>query len=449
VVRVRFAPSPTGPLHAGGARTALYNYVFAKQNSGTFVLRIDDTDQARSQKEFELDIYKAMRWLGLQWDEGPDVGGAYGPYRQSERFDLYRQAAQKLLDNGAAFKDDDGSIRLRYYESKIQINDLVCGESLFTAKSLGPEPVLVRADAVPTYHLASVVDDIEMKITHVFRGQDHLTNTAKHILLTKALGAELPQFAHLPLILGEDGTKLSKRNSGGLVTVNDFRDTGYVAEALVNLLMLLGWSHPEAKEQVDMQEAIASFSLDRVRQAAAIFEMQRLKFLGGWWIRHLDNADIAQRALDFCGEYRELVDKKGVEAWTTAIASVKESFVTLSEAGNLCEILFALELDLTADAKNFLAEADTKAVAADILGKWRSLLTETQLEGDQDHFSAEQFSQLMSQLKKHYTGPKKLLFQLIRIAIMGHVSGPELKILVPLISRDALISRADSLLQKV
>ena len=258
-MRVRFAPSPTGYLHIGGARTALYNFFLAKRSGGQFILRIDDTDTERSLVEYEEDIIRSLRWLGIIWDEGPEMPGASGRFRQSDNTENYLEVAQRLLASGRAFCDPEGVIRLRYGGQKVIVRDEVCGVCEFQTQALGSEPGLIRSDGSPTYHLASVVDDIEMGITHIIRGQDHLTNTAKHQLMFDALGVSAPRFIHLPLIMGEDGSKLSKRNTEGSVLLKDFRAQGYLPEAVVNYLALLGWSHPEGVEQFSIGEVSNSF----------------------------------------------------------------------------------------------------------------------------------------------------------------------------------------------
>jgi len=265
-VRVRFAPSPTGKLHIGGARTALFNYLLAKNSGGKFLLRIDDTDLARSTKENEEDILNSLKWLGLNWDEGPDTDQKF---YQTNRLERHVEVANQLLENGKAYKDHEGVVRIKYPEGNITVDDLILGPCSFETEDLGPDPVILRSDGRPTYHLASCVDDADFKITHIIRGQDHLTNTTKHIVLFDAMEVEQPKFAHLPLILGTDGSKMSKRNTESFTTVKQFMDHGYIPEALNNFLMLLGWSHPDESETLSMDDATKHFSLDRLNQTPA------------------------------------------------------------------------------------------------------------------------------------------------------------------------------------
>lgn len=441
--RVRFAPSPTGQLHVGGVRTALFNYAFAKQNRGTFILRIDDTDKERSLKENERDILASLRWLGLSWDEGPDVGGPMKVYRQVERLEIHQATAAQLVNSGKAYKDDGGATRLRYPADEIVVQDMVCGECRFKTDSLGPEPVILRSDGTPTYHLASVSDDVEMKITHIIRGQDHLTNTAKHQVMFEALGVPLPKFAHLPLILGADGSKLSKRNSEGLTTIKEFRDKGFVAPAMLNFLALLGWSHPESNEIFSLEDFVPVFSLDRVGNTASIFEMNKLNFLNGWWIRHMPLETLAAEALEFAGEYRTLIEQRGGSYWPKVVESLREGISVLTEVPRLMSILFDMELTPPEAAiERFRAPEDLQICRA-VLDCWSKLLHE--VGADSDCYSLEQFNQLSARVKKEVeTKNKKTLFQSLRLAIMGDISGPELNLLVPLIRRELLVSRAEA-----
>ena len=453
MVRVRFAPSPTGPLHVGGARTALFNYLVARKAGGSFILRIDDTDEERSEAAFEADIVSSLSWLGIDWDEGPDVGGAYAPYRQSQRREKHLECVRLLIEKGKAYKDSGDAVRLKYPYSEVVVKDIVCGECKFSPQSLGPEPVLLRSDGNPTYHLASVSDDIEMGITHIIRGQDHLTNTAKHQLIFEGLGVQVPQFAHLPLILGADGTKLSKRNSEGLSAVSDFRAEGYLPEALVNFLMQLGWSHPESEDFLTLAEGITSFTLERVKQTASIFDLARLNFLNSHWVRQIPAAELAERGLDFIGDYRELVSQRGIGFWQTAVAALQGELTTLKDVEGLAKLLFDLEVSPGPGAVERFGNDAGKMELKEVVGTWRELLKEVPLLPERDSYNVEQFSQISAQLKKRLGAPPlnlplKTVFQGLRVAVTGEVSGPELKVLVPFIPRDLLISRADGVLEK-
>ncbi|HEY6627414.1 MAG TPA: glutamate--tRNA ligase, partial [Acidimicrobiia bacterium] len=301
-VRVRIAPSPTGHLHVGTARAALFNWLFARHNGGVFIVRIDDTDRERSTHEFEADILGSLRWLGLEWDEGVEVGGPHGTYRQSDRYDRYREVAARLVASGAAYHDDrtpdeleelrtraqgegkhpghyirrpesavtSGAIRLSIpQEAPVVFEDLVRGKVSFEPRDID-DFVILRSDGTPTYHLASTVDDVDYEITHVARGEDLLPSTPKHILLARALGATEPTYAHLPLLFGTDGKKLSKRFAA--VSLSVYRDDGYLADAVFNYLSLLGWSLGPETTIFTREEAIAAFDLEDVSSNPATFD---------------------------------------------------------------------------------------------------------------------------------------------------------------------------------
>jgi len=278
-VKVRFAPSPTGYLHIGGARTALFNWLFARHNKGIFLLRIEDTDQQRSTEEATQAILDSMKWLGLDWDEGP--------YFQSQRLSIYKQHAEKLVALGKAFYDTDEegrkAIRFKMQDGATEINDLVHGTITFDA-SLIEDFVILKADGFPTYNFACVVDDAEMGITHIIRGDDHISNTPKQITLYNAFGFKMPEFAHIPMILGEDGSRLSKRH--GATSVTEYRDKGYLPHALVNFLALLGWSPGNDQEIISIQEMIEKFTLKRVNKTSAQFNNTKLDWMNGQYIKN-------------------------------------------------------------------------------------------------------------------------------------------------------------------
>ncbi len=337
-VRVRFAPSPTGYLHIGGARTCLFNFIFARQHEGELILRIEDTDKERSKKEFEEDIIEGLRWLGIEWDEGPDIDGKYGPYRQSERIEIYEKYLKELLDKNLAYycfcspedleaerqyrlsqglppiysgkcatldpqesrkraeKGEKAIIRFRNPGGTIEIEDMVRGKVEFDAGLLG-DFTIAKSTTGPLYNFANVVDDHEMRITHVIRGEEHLANTPKQILLQKALGFPTPVYAHLPLILAPDKSKLSKRH--GAVSVREFREKGYLPEALLNFIALLGW-HPSGDREIfSLSELVSHFSLKRVKKSGAIFNIEKLNSLNGYYLRKLSPKEFALRGLPF------------------------------------------------------------------------------------------------------------------------------------------------------
>ncbi len=332
-VRVRIAPSPTGFAHLGTASTALYNVLFARQNGGTFVLRLDDTDVERNRQEYEALIYESLHWLDLVWDEGPDTGGPFAPYRQSERLDLYRKEAARLIDEGKAYrcyctadeldaerrqaqaekrpyrysrrclndppKDRDVfAVRFKVPGGEIRFNDMIRGEMRFDADLIG-DFIIIKSDAYPTYQFASPVDDAVMQITHVIRGEEHLSNTPYQLMLVDALGYERPvAYAHMPLILAHDGAKLSKRKhpESNLML---FKEQGYLPEAVINYLALLGWNPGSEQEIFSLAELIRVFSFDRVQHAGARFDWEKLNWLNGEYIRMLSDDELALRLESF------------------------------------------------------------------------------------------------------------------------------------------------------
>ena len=342
--RARIAPSPTGPLHIGTARTALFNYLFARHVGGTFVLRLEDTDQARSSIAYEKDILDGLHWLGLHWDEGPEVAGEaargpFAPYRQMLRLPLYAEAADRLARRGPGLplllhargarrrpqgpgggqgaaalcrsvrgadaggtrrprgRGSTGALRFRVGTGVVGFDDIVRGRVEIDVANLGGDFVIVRGDGTPLYHFTVVVDDAAMEITHVIRGEDHLSNTPKHILLFRALGYPEPAFAHLPLILNPDRTKMSKRKSQ--TAVSDYIAEGFVREALVNYLALLGWATGTEEEVLSIDEIVERFELDHVHKGGAVFDRERLEWLNGQWIRRLDPDDLIDRLRPF------------------------------------------------------------------------------------------------------------------------------------------------------
>ncbi|MDB6054907.1 MAG: Glutamate--tRNA ligase, partial [Verrucomicrobiales bacterium] len=291
-VRVRFAPSPTGYLHIGGARTALFNWLYARHTGGVFVLRIEDTDEARNTQEAVDVILDGLKWLGLDWDEGPTTGdskgpskGEYGPYFQSQRGHIYKERVAELIAKGAAY-EKEGAIRFRMQREAVLIPDLVVGEvrrELTDREAIDPDFVIVRSDGQPVFHLVNVIDDMEMKITHVIRGEDHLSNTAKHIALFKAFGAEPPAYAHIPLILNPDGSKMSKRDTGA--SLRFYVDGGYVPEAVVNYLYLLGWSPKENREIMPLAEVIGLFDIPQILRNNAKFDINKMLWMNWEYIK--------------------------------------------------------------------------------------------------------------------------------------------------------------------
>ncbi len=295
-IRVRFAPSPTGYLHVGGARTALFNWLFARKHGGKLILRIEDTDDKRNTPEAYQVIYQGLSWLGIDWDEGPDKGGEFGPYQQSERHAVYERHLERLREGGHLY-EDEGAIRFRSPRQTVIVEDLVCGKIAFDMSNPGthPDMTIRRPDGSWIFHFVNVVDDIEMKMSHVIRGEDHLSNTPKHIELYRALGATPPQFAHIPLILNQEGKKLSKRDGGSSIT--HFIENGYVPEAVANALCLLGWSPKDNREELSIPEILEAFDLEGINRRNAIFDLDKCFWLNGQHLQHMSQERFATLAL--------------------------------------------------------------------------------------------------------------------------------------------------------
>ncbi len=358
-VRVRIAPSPTGFAHLGTASTALYNVLFARQSGGTFALRIDDTDLERNRPEYEQLIYESLSWLGLNWDEGPDKGGPYAPYRQSERVDLYRQNAAKLLAEGKAYKcfctpeeleaerrqaqlekrpykysrrcltdppkeRTEFAVRFKVPGGEVKFKDMIRGEMVFDADLIG-DFILMKSDGFPTYQFASPVDDAAMKISHVIRGEEHLSNTPYQLMIVDALGYERPvAYAHMPLILAKDGAKLSKRKhpESNLML---YREQGYLPEALINYLALLGWNPGTPQEIFTFDELVKVFSFDRVQHAGARFDWEKLNWINGEWIRSMGDADLVRRLKPFLPDLDEATILRAVPALKTRMVKLADA----------------------------------------------------------------------------------------------------------------------------
>ncbi len=358
-VRVRIAPSPTGFAHLGTASTALYNVLFARQNGGTFVLRIDDTDMERNRPEYELLIFESLRWLGLEWNEGPDKGGPFEPYRQSERLDIYKEEAARLLKDGNAYRcfctpeeleaerkqaqlekrpyvysrrcltdPPEGrtvfAVRFKVPGGEVAFTDMVRGDMRFDASLIG-DFIIVKSDGYPTYQFASPVDDALMKMTHVIRGEEHLSNTPYQLMVIDALGYERPAaFAHMPLILAQDGAKLSKRKhpESNLIL---FREQGYLPEALINYLALLGWNPGTEQEIFSFDELVSVFSFDRVQHGGARFDWEKLNWLNGEYIRNLSDRELALRLRPFVPNVDEQTLERAVPALKTRMHKLTQA----------------------------------------------------------------------------------------------------------------------------
>lgn len=480
-VRVRFAPSPTGKLHVGGARTAIFNWAFARANGGTFILRIDDTDPERSTEENTQIILRAMRWLGLDWDEGPEVGGSFGPYAQTERLDMYKAAAQKLWDEGKAYPcfcsaeqlaadrkaaqerkdpfqgyqrrcrnltDEEAKARIAAGEpyvlrikvpegrGDVVIHDAVHGDVTFDAKELD-DFVIFRSDGTPTYNFATVVDDAAMGITHVIRGDDHLSNTPRQVMVYEALGAPVPTFAHISMILGADGKKLSKRH--GATSVEEYQAAGYLSDAFVNYLALLGWS-PDGETTIVPREQLArTFSLERVSKNPATFDPAKLDFINAEYFNNMSDLDFTKQVM-----VPELIDagymsakEDRVHEWLLTLASViRPRTKHLGEVAGLCGMVFK-----TADTLEYDEKAVSKGLAKegmkDVLAAAKAALEPVST------WTADNIDAALEPVPDQLDAKKRIVFQAVRAAICGNLVSPPLGVVMELIGKSDALARID------
>ncbi|MDQ3280089.1 MAG: glutamate--tRNA ligase [Acidobacteriota bacterium] len=445
MVRVRFAPSPTGHLHVGGARTAIFNWLFAKHHNGTFLIRVEDTDQARSTRESEEMVLGDLRWLGLDWSEGPDLGGPHAPYRQSERVEIYQRVARELIERNVAYRcycteeeleakrkqaetegrpphydlkcwkdrrNDDAPHAIRFHvpdDGDVTIDDAIRGEVTWRKESLG-DFIVVRSDGFPTYNYCVVVDDHDMEITHVIRAAEHLTNTHRQVLIYRAMEWSVPQFAHVALINGSDGSKLSKRH--GATSVSEFASQGYLSDAMVNYLTLLGWSSPDGLDVFSRAYAIEKFSLERVNPADAMFDQKKLDWVNGQYIHAMSATELAPLV-------RPFFDVPWLEE---GIELVKTSVHRLTEFAGALQFV-----------REFTAPEIDRAFAEQL----RDELRTNGAPGDEASYKA------MVERLKTATGAKgKALFMPLRLAMTGLEHGPELVRAIPLLEHASQVDES-------
>lgn len=485
-VRVRYAPSPTGFQHVGGARTALYNYLFAKKMKGDFIIRIEDTDVARSTEESMRMVLQDLSWMGLVWVEGPkphtlEEIGNFGPYRQSQRLGLYAEVAQDLIRRGHAFycfltdeeleerkkaliaqgkppqvhspyrdlpldeakvrieKGEKAVVRFRVPDQKTEyiLNDLIRGEVRFPSDMVG-DFVLLRSDGMPVYNFCCVVDDAKMEISHVLRAEEHLSNTVRQMMIYEAMSWEPPQFGHLSIILGQDRQKLSKRH--GATSVNEYKENGFLPEALCNFIALLGWSSPQGQELLSIEEMIEQFSVDRLHAASAVFDEAKLRWVNASHLRQLPHMELFSRIKPFIA--CEGIILPSDEAWIDrAMALFKTSMETLKDAVELLRPLSEVGFVVEDEGVVVLKWPSTKKV----LEVWMDEVSQRSHE----FLSLEDFQAIENAIKEKAGVKGKELFQPLRVAIIGKPQGAELKNLIPLLSRNILLSRARSCLTKL
>ena len=436
-MKLRIAPSPTGQLHIGNARTALFNWLYAKANNGTFLVRIDDTDTERSTKEFQKDITENLKWLGLHWDEGIEVGGSHDSYKQSSRFDRYQEVAEVLLSRNLAY-EDDGAIRFKVpNDGSIEFKDYIRGDMLFNLSDV-EDFVILRSDKSPTYHLASTVDDIDYGITIIARGEDILSSTPKHIMLMKAMDASLPDFCHLPLLFGPDGKKLSKRH--GDTSVEAFKNKGILSEAMFNYLCLLGWSPGNDLEQFDINTAISKFDLKNVLPNSAIFDEKKLLWLNGLYIRSTDIEDFQSTALSQIENdiQRSLFDEEKSRL-LKIFPSVQERIETLADLTQ--QVMFLIDEPFVVD------ELDWQDVNNEEAQKYLFLLREEFI--NLDNFSLDSIENVMRKTLEEINVKTKIGFQAARVSITGTKISPPLFESIFALGREAVIARLAESIEKL
>lgn len=479
VERVRIAPSPTGHLHVGTARTALYNYLFARRYDGRFIFRLEDTDEVRSQEAYTEDIIKGLQWLGLSWDEGPDIGGQFAPYRQTEKIKHYAGIADRLIAEGKAYHcyatpeeldelreqqkansqapryDNRGRsytqadierfkeegrvpvVRFKIDDNKIvSWNDGIKGVIEIAAGDLGGDMVIVKSNGIAIYNFAVVVDDVDMQISTVIRGEDHIHNTAKQILIYEALGVPVPRFAHVPLIFDMDRQKLSKRKHGEFVHVEKYRQEGYMPEALVNYLAQMSWTPADGREIFTLAEACRMFELDRVSKSPAIFDIQRLNWFNAHYIRHLPLAVIVERARPFLAAYP--LEDYTPDDLNRIVELLREGLTSLSEMTAAARLFFVQDVEISGE---IFATIISKESSRKVLESLLVALPELPFADPKGCKAAVDLIGKTLGLKG------KELYWPVRAAISGATSGPDLGNLISILGKNRVQSRLESALQ--
>ncbi len=472
-VRVRIAPSPSGNLHIGTARTALFNYLFAKKNNGKYVLRIEDTDLDRSSQAYIDNIYDSLKALGLNWDEGPDVGGPYGPYQQSDRFDIYPKYAQKLVEMGYAYecfctqeeldaeKEESiknkkphkysgkcrhlteeekeklraegrkPSIRFHVPEGETSYDDMVKAHLHFDNSLIG-DFVIMKSNGTPTYNFAVVIDDMEMKISHIIRGEDHISNTAKQIMIYNALGAEIPKFGHLGMILAPDRSKLSKRH--GATAVSEFVEKGYLTEALVNFVALLGWAPSDGQEIKTLDEIAADFRIGEVSSSNSIFEYDKLNWMNGQYIKKMDLARLTELVKPYLSCYD--LSEYNEEQLQRIVEVTREPITILSELTNDTKYFFGKDVEIE-------PEVQEKVLDGEVAKKVLPYIIENELDKwafDDEEKLHDQLADLRTYFKEQGIKPKETMWA-IRAAVTGRTHGADMVATLVLLGKDKVAHR--------
>jgi glutamyl-tRNA synthetase len=444
--RVRFAPSPTGFLHIGGARTALFNWLYARHTDGSFILRIEDTDAARNTQEAVNVILNGLRWLGLDWDEGPISADATGPskgqcgsYFQSQRKENYERRVEALLSHGLAY-ERDGAVKFKMSREPVLIPDLVVGDvkrELTDREQLDPDFVIVRSDGQPVFHLVNVVDDLDMGITHVIRGEDHLSNTAKHIALFRAFGVEPPKYAHIPLILNIDGTKMSKRDQGASLAT--YMEEGYAPEALVNYLCLLGWSPKNNREKMPVAEVIQAFDLPQVLRHNARFDLTKLNWLNGEYVREMNDDRFYELSIHALARAGLDTNKYAVGYVKAALDTCKGKFKLFGELPNYAGFYFKdeVEYDAASAQRDFTPENQPR------LMRLREALANL------EPFEADAIGNTLKAVAQELGVKPGVLVHPTRLACCGNPAGPSLYHLLAILGKERVLQRIDRALARV
>ncbi|MBU9710832.1 glutamate--tRNA ligase [Evansella tamaricis] len=480
-VRVRFAPSPTGHLHIGGARSALFNYLFARNQNGKFILRIEDTDQARNVDTATEKLMDSLRWLGIEWDESVDIGGPHAPYKSMDRLDIYKEHIDQLLANGKAYhcymteeelekeREEQRSkgetpkysgrdrnltqeqkesyeregrtpvIRFRVPETQtIVVDDIVRGSVQFDSEGIG-DFVIARQDGVPTYNFAVVIDDHLMEISHIIRGEEHLSNAPRQVLIYEAFGWETPRFAHASLILNEDRQKMSKRDETIIQFVEQYRELGYMPEAIVNFIALLGWSPGGEEEILSLEQLVEQFSLERVIKAPAVFDTKKLAWMNNQYMKEADVdrvVDLALPHLINAGKLPEDMDGEERQWAHQLIALHQEKLSFGAEIVKLTELFFNADIDYNEEAKEVLLEEQVPEVMRVFKEKVDAL----------EVFSAEEIKKTIKEVQKETGHKGKKLFMPIRVATTGQTHGPDLPQAISLLGKEVVSSRLEKLI---
>ena len=432
-VRVRFAPSPTGMFHIGSARTALFNWLYARHTGGTFILRIEDTDAARNKPEYVDVIFQSLQWLGLNWDEGPQPGGTVkgekGPYSQSQRGAIYKRYVDQLLSEGKAY-ESDGAIKFRTPKTPITVPDLICGDIVFD-RTNEPDLVIQRKDGSPVFHLVNVVDDLEMNVTHVIRGEDHLSNTHKHLALIEAIGAKPPRYAHIPLILNPNGSKMSKRDAGA--SIQDYIEQGYLPAAVRNYLCLLGWSPKDNREVLPIEEVVAKFDLPQVNRANARFDIDKLFWINGEYFRAAALEEIEPLAVSILRRHGIISEDYDQAYFRAVLAIVKEKIKVGRELPEWMGHFFKEDFDFDpAAAKKVFTPEGLANVAK---------LHERLARMDAQAFTAAELENEFKALAAATNQKLGALIHPARLAVSGRSVGPSLYHMLEVLGQGRVLNR--------